>query len=223
VSRAPAISLLVAALAPGCGLGLYQTARTTPRGKVDVAVAGAFQYNDLVPRRGVTPFNFPTQVNVRVGVHDRVDLGATVLMAGGLLVDAKVNVAPPGRALALSVLAGVGAAADWGEEGASTLHLPVTLIASWTFLDVLTPYVGLGYGFWWFFGRPVSEPDPSATYAQRAGHGDGVLRLTAGLEWLVGGGFGILVEYSYLPVVVDDPGDNFAFRDNHLVGFGLRF
>jgi hypothetical protein len=88
-------------------------------------------------------------------------------------------------------------------------------------------HVGLGYGFYWIFDRSLSfdprEENPGSRPAERVGYGDGVLRLTVGLEWMLNARLGFLVEYSYLAAVVDDPGDNFAFVDNHLAGLGLRF
>ncbi|MBW2261165.1 MAG: outer membrane beta-barrel protein [Deltaproteobacteria bacterium] len=206
-----------------CGYGLFQTARTVPRGEYRFMVAGAFQGNELIEERGVTPFNFAPQVDMRIGVADRVDLGVGLLLGPGLLVDAKANVMPPGHDLAVSISAGLGGAWDMGQVSAWLLHVPVNVIASYTFGGKLTPYAAVGYGFFWIFGRQLSNPDPNAAYVARGGWGDGVMRLTAGLEWRIRGRFAVLVEYSYLPAVVDDPGDNFAFVDNHVAGFGARF
>lgn len=208
----------------GAGYGQFQSAHTTAARKVSVGLGASFQGNpENIGAQGVTPFNFPFHADLRVGVHERVDVGATLLLYAGLVADAKVNLVPPGWDFALAVRAGLGAAADIGEPGAWILHLPVSVIASYTFQGCLSPYVGVGYGFYWIFGRPISEPDPSASYADRKGHGDGVLRVTAGLEWVVRGRVSIVLEYSFMPVVVDDPGDNYSFGDNHMVGLAARF
>jgi len=224
VTRASPVLLLACALAvQGCGYGLFQTARTVPRGEYHFMVAGAFQGNELIRERGVTMYNYAPQVDMRIGVADRVDLGVGLLLGPGLRVDAKVNVLPPGHAAAVSFSAGLGGALDMGQTSAWLLHVPVNVLASYTFHGRLTPYAAVGYGFYWIFGRTLSSTDPNAVYADRGGWGDGVLRLTAGLEWRIRGRFALLVEYSFLPAVVDDPGDNFAFMDNHVAGFGARF
>jgi hypothetical protein len=208
----------------GAGYGQFQSGHTTAVKKVRVTLGGGFEGNpENIHAQGITPYNFPLHADLRVGVHERVDVGATLLLYAGLIADVKVNVLPPGGDFALAVRAGLGAAADMGERGAWLLHLPVTVIASYRFLDCLSPYVGFGYGFYWIFGRPVTDPDPSADYAARAGHGDGVLRLTVGLEWVIGKRVGLSLEYSFLPAVVDDPGDNYSFGDNHMVGVAASF
>lgn len=219
--RSLSVCLVVACA--GCGYGQFQTAKTTPVGKVRVSMSQSFQYNETFDERPVHVYNFPPQIDVRVGVHERVDVGATVLMLGGLMADAKVNVMAPDHAFGLAFKVGLGAAADIGQPGAWLLHLPVSVIASVRIGDRVSPYLGFGYGFWWIFGRTLLETDPSATYAKRAGYGDGVLRLTVGLEIAAVGRLAFLVEYSFLPAVVDDPGDSFAFVDNHLVGIGVAF
>jgi opacity protein-like surface antigen len=208
----------------GAGYGQFQSAHTTAAKKVSVGLGVSFQGNPRnIEAQGVTPYNFPFHADLRVGVHEHVDVGATLFLLAGLVADTKVNLLPPDSSFALAVRAGLGAAADIGEPGAWILHLPVSAIASYTFLDRLSPYVGLGYGFHWIFGRPLSEPDPSATYAERRGHGDGVLHVTVGLEWRIRGRVAVVLEYSFLPAVVDDPGDNYSFGDNHMVGLAARF
>jgi hypothetical protein len=81
----------------------------------------------------------------------------------------------------------------------------------------------LDYGFYWIFGRELEYRDPKKVYAERGGYGDGVARITAGLEWELSQRFGLLVEYDLLIPLIDDPGDNFAFVTNHMAGIGVRF
>lgn len=224
------ISLItaVAYLCSACGLGQFQTARTEPKGHVRFTVAQTFQTNENMKDQGNVPTHLPPQAEVRVGVHERVDVGVSTLLLSGLMVDGKVNLIPPDHDFALALRLGAGAAYDLGGEGPGwILHVPFTVIASYRFLGCLSPYAGLGYGAFWVFGRePSSElfvDDPEAEPVDRKGYGDGVLRLTAGLEWMINARLGILAEYTFLPAVVDDPGDNFTFVDNHLFGLGLRF
>lgn len=217
-------ALPLALVLMGAGYGQFQDAHTTEKKKVSVGLGASFMGNPHnIHAQGVTPYNFPFHADLRVGVHERVDVGATLFLLAGLVADAKVDLLPPGWNLALAVRAGVGAAADIGEPGAWVLHVPVGIIASYTFLDRLSPYVGFGYGFYWIFGRPLSQPDPAATYADRRGHGDGLLHVTVGLQWRIRGRVAIALEYSFVPAVVDDPGDNYSFGDNHMVGLAARF
>ncbi|MBW2262503.1 MAG: hypothetical protein JRG91_11065 [Deltaproteobacteria bacterium] len=217
-------ALPLALVLMGMGYGQFQDGHTTALRKVSVGAGGGFLGNhENISQQGLTAFNFPFHADLRVGAHERVDVGATLFLYAGLVADAKVNLMPPDSDFALALRAGIGAAADIGEPGAWILHAPLSVIASYRFLGCLSPYVGLGYGFYWIFGRPISNPDPTATYADRKGHGDGVLRITAGLEWVIAGRVAILIEYSFLPAVVDDPGDNYSFGDNHMVGLAARF
>ncbi len=216
--------LPLALLLMGAGYGQFQPAHTTAVKHVRLTLGGGFEGNPHnIHAQGITAYNFPLHADIRIGAAERVDVGATLFLYAGLVADVKVNVLPPSSDFALAVRAGIGAAADLGERGAWVLHAPVSVIASYRFLGCLSPYLGLGYGFYWFFGRPVSDPDPSATYASRRGHGDGILRLTAGIEWVVAGRVGLSLEYSFMPAVVDDPGDNYAFGDNHMVGVAASF
>ena len=100
---------------------------------------------------------------------------------------------------------------------------PIGLISSYRFLGQLSPYLGFDYGFYWIFGRELKYRDPKKIYAKRAGYGDGVGRLTAGIEWEASKGLALLFEYDLILPLIDDPGDNFAFITNHIIGLGMRF
>ena len=91
----------------------------------------------------------------------------------------------------------------------------------------MSPYFGIGYSFFWIFGRDDHEipppDDPDTTYASRKGCGDGVVRFTVGTEFRFNVRFGLLLEYSFWLPVVDDPGDFYTFIPNHMGGFGFVF
>ena len=221
-------------LSCGCGYGQFQTARTTPKGKARVMMAQGVQFNENTKEqtyRGFSVFNLPPQMDLRVGVSDRVDVGAKLLMISGLLLDTKVNLMPPSHNFALALTGGVGVAIDTGSIGdgydgtAWLLNLPIGLIASYRIGGWFSPYFGATYGFYWIFGRSLSYElyNSDSDYAAREGYGDGLLRLTAGAELATRKHVAFLVEYSFFWALVDDPGDNFAFVNNHLFGIGIAF
>jgi hypothetical protein len=109
----------------------------------------------------------------------------------------------------------VGAASDSG----FVLHVPVTLTASAALLPWLTPYVAVGYGTYWIFGR--GPPDLATNYAPRTGTGDGLLMLHVGVELARASGRALMLEYTYARPVVDDPGDFYGFGTNQF--FSLAF
>jgi hypothetical protein len=211
----------------GCGYGQFQTARTTPSGQVRFTAAQLFVNNKNVEERGgVSVANFPQQFDFRVGLSEQVDLGAKLFLFSGVLADTKVNLIPNSSDFAFAAHAGLGAArVDMfaEEKPASVIHSPVGVITSYRFWGRLSPYLGLDYGFYWIFGRELESRDPKKVYAKRAGYGDGVGRITVGLEWEASKCLGLLVEYDLLIPLVDDPGDDFAFVINHIVGIGIRF
>ncbi len=223
------VLLLSGIFVTGCGFGQFQTAKTVPKGEVRTTVAQQFQANEDIHEREVTPNNFPPELMVRVGVGDSVDVGTRIFLGGGLLVDAKVNLIPRTERFALSLSGGFGAAADWVNisDVMAILHLPVRLLISYRIKDSFTPYAGVGYSFFWVFGRdhldiPPPE-DPNTEYVDRKGYGDGVVPFTIGIEYKFNIRFGVLLEYSFWLPAVDDPGDGFAFVPNHMGGFGFVF
>lgn len=212
---------LSAAAVTGCGVGLLHAARTTPPGQLDVTLGGGYLRNAMVEERGHAVGNFPSQVGLRYGLDEQLDLGLSLFAGAGGQLDAKYNLLAPAGTVAASVLAGLGAAYDVG-SGALLLHVPLRLLASVDlFDDELTPYGGAGYGFFWVFG--YGEPTPGVRYAARAGHGDGLLMLTGGVQLWSRAPVSLLVEYSLLEPIVDDPGDFYAFSRNHLLVGGVRF
>jgi hypothetical protein len=225
------IAFGVALMVSHCGYGNFQTAKTVPKGSYRITSAQQFQGNEDLDERGVAATNFPPELMVRVGVTDRLDLGASVLMMGGLLIDAKVNVFPRMDRFALAFGGGIGAALDWGsldvDEMSAVLNLPLKAIVSYRIGAGFSPYFCLGYSFFWIFGRDASDipppEDPNTTYVDRQGYGDGLLRFTVGYEYKFTVRFGLLMEYSFWLPVVDDPGDFYTFIPNHMGGFGFVF
>ncbi|NMC71974.1 MAG: porin family protein [Myxococcales bacterium] len=222
MSRRPALALLAAAATAGCSMGQFQTARTLPAGTVQAGMAVYAAANEMIEERGFHPLaNIQYHVEMRLGVHERVDVGAQWFGAGGAKVDVKVNVMPPDDDFALAVQTGLGGAHSLNDDS-YFLHLPINLLASYRFPHGISPYLGFGYGFYWVMDRQLEEPAPGDELP-RDGWGDGVLRTTAGVEFEIDELVALLVEYDFLTQVVDDRGDRFAFVDSHLAGLAVRF
>jgi hypothetical protein len=215
------IATLVGALPAGCGLGLLQTARTTPPGTVQVTAGAGYLTNEMGDVQQVDLSSFPPSLGARVGLSPQTDLGLRQLLLAGGLIDLKHNVLDTGQPLALSLQGGIGAAYDLSSGW--LLALPLTLLASYDFAW-LTPYVGLGYLSFWIFGRQPAADIALEQNVGRAGHGDGVLQLTVGLALPLtsSGQTALLAEYTLLQPVLDDPGDSYVFVTNHLMSFGVR-
>jgi len=213
------VVLAVAALSlSGCaGTALMQSARTLPKGEVDVTVGVGLLHNEMAEGRGYALSNIPIQVGIRGGLTDQFEIGARSLMTLGLLIDAKYDLLPASSPLALSLMGSAGGALFPGQ---SALHAPVAALASYD-VGPVTPYGSLGYGAWWFFYD--ADRVPGVRYASRTGTGDGTLDLRLGVELRLRGGVTVIAEYSYLRPVVDDPGDFYALASNHLVATGVRF
>jgi hypothetical protein len=219
----PAVVFLAIALLAGCGATQFQTARTLPMGGMSGYAGISFVGNEQFKQRDVSVYNFQPDFGFRYGVLNGLELGISQVFVTGLQVDVKASLVPPEGDFALSVKAGLGIAADLGDFGSAWLiEVPVTLMASYRF-DVVEPYVGIGYGFYWIFGRTLSDVPLNAVPQERKGYGDGVIRATVGLDFPLTQRVGLLVEYTFMPAVVDDPGDNFAFVDNHIGSVGVRF
>jgi outer membrane protein W len=218
-----AVALLVAGLLGGCGASQFQTARTLPMGAFGGYAGISFVGNEQFKQRDVSVYNFQPDYGFRYGILNGLELDINQIFVAGLQVAVKATLVPPEGDFALSVKGGIGAAADLGDFGeAWLLEIPVTLLASYRFGPV-EPYVGIGYNFFWIFGRSLTNPPPNAVDEERKGYGDGVIRATVGLDIPLTERVGLLVEYTFMPAVVNDPGDNFAFVDNHIGSIGVRF
>lgn len=225
LGRAALLLTLTLAASSGCGLGLLQTAKTTPKGQVDVTLGSGYIENDLNEARGgISLSNLPPVVNVRVGITDQVDVGARMLFVTGLLADAKVNLLPAASSWALSLQGGVGGALDLGGDAlGKVLHVPLSVLASYTIIPQITPYGAVGYGTFWIFGRDEDRQE-DVTYAEREGHGDGVVQLTAGVQLAnARQSVALCLEYNYWHPVLNDPGDFYELVASHFVMGGVRF
>ena len=216
------LALAAALIFVSCGYGSLQTAKTLPEGAVRLTLGEHYVGSTVRP---VSFFSFPGDIGLRIGLHERVDMGISAFYMGGLLVDAKVNAMPPEHPFALAFSLGFAGAVDPFLPQSWLLHAPVHIHASYTFIDCLTPYAMLGYDIYWIFGRPKPEVDDDTgdPEAARVGYGDGVLRVTGGIEWQVTDLVGLYLEYSYHHPVLSDPGDRFAFFPYHTVGIGISF
>lgn len=212
-------------LSSGCGMGLMQTAKTTPVDKIDVFLGMGCIYNEMSKERGSALSNVSPHVAVRFGLTDQLDAGAALFMGTGGLLDVKYNFQTPESPLAISIQAGLGGAGKADLDNAITLHLPLKMLFSYELLGGwLTPYAMVGIGIFWIFDyKPEHGQDTGVDYADRKGHGDSMLMLTAGLELFTCRRVKLLLEYSFWMPIIDDPGDFFSFVDNHIFMIGMRF
>jgi hypothetical protein len=180
------LSLLVLGVATlsGCGLGMLQTAKTTPKGDLDFSLAIGYLHNEMTDVRGFAFTNVPLHLGLRYGLTDNLDLGAALFMGLGLMTDVKYNFLPPGNPLGISLQGGLAAAYD-EMALATTIHLPARALVSYEIADgALTPYAGFSFGLYWIFGYGDNDqPDPGTNLASREGHGDGVIAASLGLEF----------------------------------------
>jgi len=153
---------------------------------------------------------------IRHGATEQVALGARAFFGPGILGDVKWNVLPRARRTALTISGGAGVAYEFGPH--TILSVPITLSASHDIAPRLTPYAAVGNGAYWIFGYG----DPGASNAPRSGTGDGLLGLHAGVELRRASGLALLLEYSYSPSIVDDPGDRNQFSVTQFVSIGFH-
>ena len=217
---------LPALLLAGCGVGQLQTARPTPRGKVDLAVGTGFVHNENISARdgSITFSNLPIIVNTRWGLSERVDLGVRWFFLMGMAADAKVNLMPYYHPFALSLSGGIGMAHDRGYG--PVLNIPVAVHASYDFPKGITPYAAVGYSAFWIL-QPKERSDEGLnegeSYVDAKGYGSGLLTVNAGISLDLSKHVALLLEYNFMHQVVNDPGDTYTFIDNHIFLGGIRF
>lgn len=209
----------------GCGVGLFQTAKTTPPGQWDFNLGIGYVLNENAGNHGRTwqDHSLP-MIALRRGITQHLDLGFSMFLVSGGMIDAKYNFFSPENPWALSLLSGLGIAAR-SIASANVVHVPLRVLVSYQFEGAcLIPYGSIGYGFFWIFDYMAEhQPSSSSDLMERQGHGDGLLMLTAGLDIAVGTTMQFLIEYNYWKTMIDDPGDSFSFVDNHLFLAGVKF
>ena len=226
----PAMTLIFIWGLSGCGFGQFETARTLPVGHKAIVAGISHIVNENSDIRGALPASFPSELKMRFGVHERVDMSVGLFLLTGLQWHIKVNLLPPGLPIAAAMQTGVGGALlpfeDGGDEKAPrVLRAPVNLLVSYDVTDWFSPYAGVGYQFWWFFNKARQADarlQPGYKWAARKGYGDGVVRLAGGVAFRAGEKRCWLMEYAALIPVVNDPGDNFRFVLNHHFGIALQ-
>jgi len=117
-----------------------QTARTVPAGEVRGTLGAGVVLNELQEERGGFALTQMTpHLALRVGVHERVDVGARLILGTGGALDAKVNLAPLDAPFAVSISAGLGAGGFLPGEDRWSLTAPVVLLGSYDLTSWLTP------------------------------------------------------------------------------------
>ncbi len=202
----------------GCGLALAQTAKTEPPGHVHLTagVVRVTNKNDA-ERHGPNISNYAPELSVRVGLAEHFDLGVSTWTGPGLRSDLKWSPLDRKRPFAIAARLGGGASEK-------TKMAMGGLIASYDLADWFTPYGGVTFGNYWFYGREPSEPPPVGTrYADRKGYGDGLVQLAVGLQIKTAPGGTMHLEYQRWIPAQNDPGDFFKFVANDVVFVGLSF
>ncbi len=198
-----------------CSLGLGETPRTLPPGKLSGTVGMALVLNENDSARGSVGLqNFAPQLGpIRVGIAPRVDVGIASLYGLGARADAKVALTRPTLKWALAVRAGGGYAADLGGRRAALAFAGV--IASYS-AGAFEPYAAVTFANHWIYGSPVNIPPPGGRNAPRAGYGDGLLQLVAGVRVYVANEGSVSLEYGRWQPMQDDPGDGYSFVANNI-------
>jgi hypothetical protein len=223
--RPLAIATLVAPLV-GCGYGLHQTAKTQAPGAVSLVQGFSYITNSTFAAQNLSGATGLLQLGMdvgplRAGLSDHVDMGIGFLYGPGVLVDSKFNVLRRSGRLALAPRLGSGFAVN-GDR--TTVMWMAGLIASYDVLPTLTPYLAGTFANHW-----IKSPQPDATFAPGehlappTGAGDGLLELTAGVQWRTGPIFAISAEYGLWLPVQNDPGTFYSFVTSQIFSIGLRF
>ncbi len=217
------VSLVSASILVSCGFANYQTAKTVSKGDYKIGLGVMYQGNT---ERELELLSFTPQADIRIGLHERVDLGIALFYAAGALVDAKVNVMPEEHPFALAFSGGLGGGVDAVNPTTGIVHIPLKILASYDLGKGFSPYLGFTHGMWWILNRSKPDelkPDEGETVAGWQGYGDGTIKITVGLEWKFIEKVALYLEYDYQHPVYDDPGDYYSFIPTHFAGFGFRF
>jgi hypothetical protein len=217
VGRAVACALLLAL--SGCSFGLFQTAHTTPPGRVRGS-AGLSYVSNRVLKQQTNPFlNVGMDAALRVGLTPHLDVGLGSFELAGAALDAKYNLLRADQDWALAPRVGVAYGINY-----ETFRAEAGGIASYQISRFVEPYLGLTFANYWIgnYTPPEGPPPPGWRYAARKGKGDGVLELNVGVE-LPSKHFATLLEYGHWFVLQDDPGDFYHFVPTNIVGVAVRF
>lgn len=211
------LGTLLLFLLSGCGLGVLQTARPVQRGVFEFHGGTGIIANDVLPERtGSSVYWSFVEFGARLGVTDHLDVGFKGHMFPGGQVDTRYNFLAPSTPLAISVAGGIGGSG--GTTGGS-LHIPVSLGLSYDF-PIITPYIHVGWLHFWLWPFERGDED-DVDYIEAKGHGDGVLRSTAGLRFRFNKFVQLYVEYNHWLPLLNDLGDRYRFDTTHVVLIGL--
>jgi hypothetical protein len=210
----------------GCGYGLHQTAKTQPPGSVSFVNGFSYITNSNLAAQdrigGSSLLRIATDVGpLRAGLSDHVDMGIGFLYGPGVLVDSKFNVLQRVSRLALAPRLGSGFSVN---DTRTTTVWMAGIIASYDFLPALTPYVAGTFANHW-----IKSPQPEATFAPGehlaapTGTGDGLLELSAGLQWRTGPILALTAECGLWLPMQNDPGTFYSFVTSQIVSVGFRF
>lgn len=155
-------------------------------------------------------------------------------MALGLAADAKLNIMPPEHPFAIAPRLRVGGAdvpesfeMQWDSASKGSAWLAEAgLVASYRLALGMEPYLGVCFGNYWIkqYPRDISSRlEPNQRYTGAEGYGDGMLKLALGFDLTAGETVGVLAEYGFWKTAQNDPGNGFAFVDNHLFTVAARF
>ena len=208
-------------LALGCSFGTFQTGHTQPPGTVSAVTGGAYVSNRSDDEQGRDiSTNLGAQLGARVGISQRVDVGLGTFMGYGLQTDVKVNLLDPQAKLALSPRLGAGYRHHRREIG----MLEGGAIMSYRLPPHFEPYLGLTFANHWIGddSAPPEWPLPPNVVG-RKGTGDGLLKLSVGIELLGARHFAVLLEYDHWFPINDDPGDFYRFLPTNIFGVAFRF
>jgi hypothetical protein len=214
-----ALIVVMATVISGCGLGVLQTARPVARGVIEATGGTGMMANDVVKAKTDSSISWSfAELGTRLGLTDHLDVGGRIQFFPGGLLDFRYNFLAPNDPLALSISGGIGGSV--GTSGAA-LHVPLSVGVSYDWPNV-SPYAHLGWSHFWFF---KGEPDDFETvdYVDKKGHGDGILRSTAGVRFKVGDMVLLYLEYNYWLPLLNDEGDFYKFDDTHVALIGLGF
>src|SRR5579859_3318841 len=108
--------LLLVLLAPGCGYGLHQTAKTQLPGTTSLQTGVSQVTNQVLSAQDAAPLHLGAEVGpLRFGLSDHVDMGVGLLYGIGARVDSKFDLLPHANPLAIAPRIGTGVGSRSGQ------------------------------------------------------------------------------------------------------------